>query len=399
MSSEPGGVLAEILARGPVRDLSSDRAWLDAMLEAEVALARCAAELGLMPQADADAIERTVDNLVLDVEGIGRAAALTGTPVLPLVEQLRAAVGDDGVARSVHLGATSQDIVDTASMLVAHRSLAAVVADLAGASAAAASLAHAHRATPIIGRTLLQQAVPTTFGLKAAGWMTSLDRAIDGLVAVRAEALAVQLGGAAGTLAPYQGVGRRLVVAFAAELGLLAPILPWHTDRTRIGQVAGAVGVAAGAVAKVARDVILLAQSEVGEVAEGVAGRGGSSSLPDKHNPIAAVSALASAQRVPGGVSTLLASMAHEHERAAGSWHAEWLPFRDILAATGSASAWLRDSLEHLEVRPAVMLRNLENSGAHPAEGRDTARDPGPAVGEAEALVEDALRAHDERSS
>lgn len=398
MSSDANGVLSEILARGPVRDLSSGGAWLDAMLETEVALARCAAGLGLMPPAHAEAIERAVRTLVLDVEGLARDAALTGTPVLPLVEQIRAAVADAEVARSVHFGATSQDIVDTASMLVAHRSLAGVIEDLAGAATAAANLARAHRATPIIGRTLLQQAVPTTFGLKAAGWMTGLDRAIDGLVAVRAEALAVQLGGGAGTLAPYQGDGRRLVVALAAELGLRAPIIPWHSDRTRIGQVAGAVGVAAGAVAKIARDVILLAQTEVGEVAEGVAGRGGSSAFPDKHNPIAAVSALASARRVPGGVSTLLSVMDHEHERAAGSWHAEWLPLLDILVAAGSAGAWLRDSLEHLDVRPEVMRRNLEMARARAGVG-DAARDPAAAVGEAEALVGDALRAHDERSS
>ena len=376
-----------MLARGRVRTLASDIAWLTAMVEVEIALARSGANVGLIPTDHADAIERVGRELVLDVEAIGQESAATGTPIVPLVSRIRAAVGEP-VAASVHRGATSQDIVDSATMLIADRSLSAIIDDLRAASDAAARLARDHRTTPIAGRTLLQHAVPTTFGLKAAGWMVGLDRAIRGLTDVQALGLAVQLGGAAGTLAPFEGRGRQMVVQLANELGLRAPVTPWHTERSRIGELAGALGVAAGTVMKPARDVVLLAQTEVGEVAEGVAGRGGSSTLPQKHNPIAAVSAIASAQRVPGLVSTLLASMAHEHERAAGNWHAEWIPLRDVLVAVGSAGAWLRDCLEHLEVRPAAMGRNLAADGG--------LLDPSGSLGEAPLLVDDALRAHDD---
>lgn len=361
-TSDPGDLLSELLARGPVRTLSSEFAWLRAMVEVEVALARSAAVAGLIPSEHAQAIERAGEGLALDVEAIGREAADTGTPILPLVRRIRAAVGAE-VAPSVHRGATSQDIVDTATMLIAYRSLAAIVEDLRGASDAAARLARDHRSTPIAGRTLLQQAVPTTFGLKAAGWMSGLDRAVRGLTDVGSRSLTVQLGGAAGTLATFEGQGRHLAQLLAQELALQAPVLPWHAERTRIGELAGALGVAAGAVTKPARDVVLLAQTEVGEVAEGVPGRGGSSTVPQKHNPIAAVAAIASAQPVPGLVASLLGSMAHEHERAAGSWHAEWIPLRHLLVAVGSAAAWLRDCLEHLVVRPEAMQRNLAATG------------------------------------
>jgi 3-carboxy-cis,cis-muconate cycloisomerase len=361
-TSEPGGSLSEVLARGRVRALTGDVAWLTAMVEVEIALARSAAKLGLIPLDHATAIERAGRALVLDPDAIGQASAATGTPVVPLVDRIRAAVGDPAAA-SVHRGATSQDIVDTATMLIADRAIDTIVDDLRAASDAAAGLAREHRTTPIAGRTLLQHAVPTTFGLKAAGWMVGLDRAIRGLADARVRQLAVQLGGAAGTLAPFEGQGRRMVIELAGELGLPAPVVPWHTERSRIGELAGVLGVAGGTVMKPARDIVLLAQTEVAEVAEGAPGRGGSSTLPQKHNPIAAVSAIASAQRVPGLVATLLASMAHEHERAAGYWHAEWLPMRDLLVAVGSAAAWLRDCLEHLEIRPAAMERNLAADG------------------------------------
>jgi 3-carboxy-cis,cis-muconate cycloisomerase len=379
-SSDSADPVTDLLGRGGVRGLVGDRAWLAAMVEVEVALARTSASLGIVSASDAAAIEDAARRLEIDVDEIAAETWATGTPVVPLVGRLRAAVGD-AVAPSVHRGATSQDIVDTASMLVVARAVPVIVADLRGASDAAAGLARAHRSTPIAGRTLLQQAVPTTFGLKAAGWMSGLDRAIVALETVTADGLAVQLGGAAGTLAGFEGTGRRLVSALAGELGLRTPVLPWHTDRTRIGALAGALGLAAGAIGKPARDVILLAQTEVGEVAEGVAGRGGSSAMPHKRNPVAAVAASSAAMRVPGLVSTLLAAMPQEHERAAGAWQAEWVPVRESLLTVGSAAAWLRDCLEHLEVRPEAMRSNL---------GVDAAPD----LGEAAALVDAALRAH-----
>jgi 3-carboxy-cis,cis-muconate cycloisomerase len=369
----------------------SDRAWLDALLTVEGALARAQARVGLIPAADAEAIASACETADLDIAAIGREAAESGTPVLPLVRRLRELVGNP-LARSVHHGATSQDILDTASMLVGHRALGVIVGDVAAASDATAGLAREHRNTPIAGRTLLQQALPTTFGLKAAGWMIGLDEAITGLARVRRERLAVQLGGPVGTLAGFGNKGPALVTAFAEELGLAEPVLPWHTQRNRIAELASALGLAAGAVAKPARDIVLLAQTEVGEVREGVPGRGGSSAMPHKNNPIAAVSALAGAQQAPGLVATILALMAHEHERAAGSWHAEWLPLRELLRTVGSAAAWLGDSLSHLEVDAAAMAANLER-------GAEALRAKPGDLEAACALVDRALAAHDAATS
>ena len=275
-----------MLARGPVVALASESAWLAAMVEVEVALAYAAARVGLIPAEHAESIGRACRGLTVDVAAITEEAGLSGTPVLPLVHRIRAVV-DPPAADSVHPGATSQDILDTATMLVASRSLAVIDEGLRAASGAAARLARAHRGTPIAGRTLLQQALPTTFGLKAAGWMMGLDRAANDLTEVRATQLSVQLGGAAGTLASFRGEGRRVAQELAGQLGLRPAILPWHTERSRMGRLAGTLGIAAGVLMKPARDVILLSQSEVGEVSEGVSGRGASSALPHKRNPIA----------------------------------------------------------------------------------------------------------------
>jgi 3-carboxy-cis,cis-muconate cycloisomerase len=251
--------------------------------------------------------------------------------------------------------------MDTAALLIARRALDLVIADLEGAAHATATLAERHRDTLMAGRTLLQQAAPTTFGLKAAGWLSGLDYALARLADVRRHRLAVQLGGAAGTLAYLGDAGVAVVGYLAEELGLAAPALPWHTARGRIVELAGALGEAASAAAKVARDITLLAQTEVGEVREGQPG--GSSTLPQKQNPIAAVSVLACAARAPGLVATLLAAAVQEHERAAGAWHAEWAPLRDLLVAVGSAAAWLRDGLAHLEVDAARMRANVDAGG------------------------------------
>ncbi len=358
LSSERGGLFSAVLEHGRVRQVTGDSAWLAALIEVEVALGRASATAGFIPPAHAEAIERAGSLLAPDIAELGLEAATTGTPVVELVSLLRQAVGED-VAASVHRGATSQDIMDTAAMLIASRALIVIVDDLETAGDAAARLATEHRTTVISGRTLLQRAAPTTFGLKAAGWLAGLDRAAELLAHIRQRRLAVQLGGATGTLAAFDGKGRVIADELAARLHLASPELPWHTERSRIGELASALGVAAGVAAKVARDVVLLAQSEVAEVVEGRPGQGGSSAMPHKRNPIAAISALASAQRAPGLVATLLGSMAHEHERAAGPWHAEWLPMRDLLVATGSASAWLGECLDGLVVRPAAIAANL----------------------------------------
>jgi 3-carboxy-cis,cis-muconate cycloisomerase len=364
-NSDPasGGLFDGVLARGGVRDEVNDRAWLQAMLDVEAALARAQSTVGLLDPSVAESITRACRAEEFDVAAIGRDAAESGNPVVPLVRALRAAVDDPAAAGFVHRGATSQDILDTAAMLVAHRALGPLLDDLVAAADAAATMATGHRDTLMAGRTLLQHALPITFGFKAAGWTIALDEAADRLDAVRRTRLAAQLGGAAGTLSSLGEDGLSVLRAFAEDLGLAEPPIAWHANRTRIGELAGALGVAAGTIGKVARDVVLMAQTEVAEVREGVPGRGGSSTLPHKRNPVAAAAATAGAEQAPGLVTTLLAAMIQEHERAAGSWHAEWKPLAGLLATVGSAAAWIRDCLEHLEIDAERMRANLDLTG------------------------------------
>jgi 3-carboxy-cis,cis-muconate cycloisomerase len=223
----------------------------------------------------------------------------------------------------------------------------------------------------MIGRTLLQQAVPVTFGLVAAGWLTGLDDAREAVARVRAGRLAVQFGGAAGTLASLDGAGLRVAGLLADELGLALPVLPWHTDRLRVLDVAGAAAGASAILGKAARDITLLAQSEVAEVREGDGAgpggaRGGSSAMPHKRNPVGAVALLGCTRQVPGLLATLAAAAEHEHQRAAGAWHAEWQPFSDLLRLAGSAASWGAELLAGLEVDPARMRRNLDDARGLP---------------------------------
>jgi 3-carboxy-cis,cis-muconate cycloisomerase len=316
----------------------SDTAWLQAMLDVEHALGGPA-----------------LDARTLDISELGRAGGEHASPVVPLAQRFK----------DTHAGATSQDVIDTAMMLVSARGLRPLLDDAAAAADAAARLARAHRTTPVMGRTLLQDAAPTSIGLKAAGWMTAIDEATAEL---RTVPLAVQIGGPVGTRQPA-AAGR-----VASLLGLAEPVIPWHTDRVRPARLACALGLLSGALSKVARDVTL---SDA--VREGVPGRGGSSAIPHKRNPVASVSVLACAKRVPGLVATMLAAMEQEDERAAGAWQAEWGTLTDLLRLTGSACAWARDLLEHLEVDAAAAARGA---------GSD------PDLGAAAELVDRALEAH-----
>jgi 3-carboxy-cis,cis-muconate cycloisomerase len=361
--ASPAGLFDGVLARGDVRQEVGDTAWLQAMLDVEAALARAQSRAGLFDAAEAETIALACRADAFDIDRLGREAAESGNPVVPLVRALTAAIEDPAAAGQVHRGATSQDVLDTAAMLVALRALDPLIRDLDAAASVAASFARDRRDTLMAGRTLLQQALPITFGLKAAGWLVGLDEATARLDVVRNTRLAVQLGGGAGTLASLGDRGIMVMSGLAEDLGLAEPTLSWHTDRTRIGELSGSLGVAAGVIGKIARDLTLMAQTEVGEVREGVPGRGGSSTLPHKRNPIAAVCAIACADRAPALVATLLASMVQEHERGAGGWHAEWKPFADLLETVGSASAWVRESLEHLEIDPARMRANLDLTG------------------------------------
>jgi 3-carboxy-cis,cis-muconate cycloisomerase len=344
----PERVLAEL----------SDRAFVQAMLDAERALARAEAAVGAIPVSAADEIARACDAALYDADRIAVEARSAGNPAEPLVRALRAQVGGEAAAH-VHLGATSQDIVDTASMLVARRVLPLLLEDIDAIAAACAALARTHRATPMAARTLQQQALPTTFGLKAAGWLVGVLEARRLVVAADGR-LAVQLGGAAGTLAALGEHGPAVVAGMAHELGLAEPTLPWHTDRARVAELGAALLAITNAIAKVAGDIVLLAQTEVAEVAEPLDGRGGSSTLPHKRNPVGSTLALANARRVEAHVSLLTGGGPHEHERAAGAWHAEWDGLEGALAACTGAADSMRGVLEGLAVRPGQMRRNLD---------------------------------------
>ncbi|MGY1615521.1 3-carboxy-cis,cis-muconate cycloisomerase [Geodermatophilus sp. SYSU D00691] len=359
------GLWSGTFARGGAAAAVSDEAWLRALLEVEAALARAAARTGLVPTTAADAVTAAcADPSRLDLAAVVARAADAGNPVPPLVKVLQAAVGErDAVA--VHVGATSQDVVDTALVLLARAAIAAIDADLAAAARSAAGLARDHADDPVMGRTLMQQALPTTFGLKAAGWLAGLDGARERLAEVVAS-LPVQYGGAVGTLAASKGSGTDVRARLAEELGLVATAAPWFTVRLPVADLAGALGAAAGVVATVAVDVVLLAQTEVAEAAEVAEGRGGSSAMPHKANPVAAISARACARRAPGLVATLLAAMEQEHERAAGAWHSEWPALTDLLTTVGSAASWLAESLAVLRVDADRMAATVA-AAAEPA--------------------------------
>jgi 3-carboxy-cis,cis-muconate cycloisomerase len=360
-----------------------DAALVKAMLEVEAALARAAAAAGLVSAESAAAVTDTARGLDLDLEDLGRRAALSGTPVIPLVQALISAVPDNA-RDAVHMGATSQDIIDTALQLVARRALGPLLGHLDEAAEHAAHLASAHRDTLAVARTLSQPALPTTFGLRAAGWLAGLDTAAAELDRVWNTRLAVQLGGAAGTMAAYGADGLRVAAQLAGELGLSEPCLPWHTERSRVLALGAALGGAVAACGKIATDVILLSQAEVGEVAE--AEPGSSSAMPHKRNPVLSVLVVAAARRAPGLVSTLLASGVHEQERATGSWHAEWPTLRELLRVAGGAAGRTAAVLAGLRVDPAAMRRNLDAAGPAvfsealtgrltPVLGRSAARD------------------------
>ena len=343
------GLFDATFARGAAASTVDDAAWFRALLAFETALARAAAGAGLVPAASADAVAAAcAEPGRLDLDRVVAQAGDAGNPVPPLVQVLRDAVGQEHAA-AVHVGATSQDVIDTALILLARSAIAAIDADLAAAAEAAAGLASRHRDDVVMGRTLMQQALPTTFGLKAAGWVAGLDGARIRLAEVVAS-LPVQYGGAVGTLAASSGAGVAVRAALAAELGLAVPPSAWHTVRLPIADLAGALGAAAGVVATVALDVVLMAQSEVAEVAEVAAGRGRSSAMTHKNNPVAAISARACARRAPGLVATLFAAMEQEHERAAGAWHTEWPTLTELLRTVGSAASWLAESLAVLQV-------------------------------------------------
>ncbi|MFJ3200201.1 3-carboxy-cis,cis-muconate cycloisomerase [Streptomyces sp. NPDC086989] len=379
------GLLSPVRAGTPAEEAVSDLAWLQAMLDAEAALARAQARLGTLPGAAAEAVTRAARAENLDLRALALAARETANPVVALVQALTRVVAEQdtqgtGAAEYVHRGSTSQDIFDTGAMLVAGRTLKLIRADLARTAEALALLAGEHRDTAMAGRTLALQAVPTTFGLKAAGWRQLVLDADRRLARVQEDGLPVSLGGAAGTLAGYLEYARidgakrspepgayldDLVGAFADETGLARPALPWHVLRTPIADLAAALAFTAGALGKIAIDVQNLARTEVAEVAEpAVAGRGSSSAMPHKRNPVLSTLLRSAALQVPVLATGLVQCLVSEDERSAGAWHAEWQLLRECLRLVGGAAHTAAELAAGLTARPERMRANLLLTGS-----------------------------------
>ncbi|WP_017908149.1 3-carboxy-cis,cis-muconate cycloisomerase [Xanthomonas sp. SHU 199] len=346
--------------------LFDDRARLQAMLDVEAALARAQARCGVIPADAAAPIAAACDAARYDLPALAAATALAGNPAIPLVKALTAqvAAADEDAARWVHWGATSQDIIDSGAVLQLRAALDRVETQLDALCTALAALAQRERDTGLPGRTLLQQAVPVTFGLKAAGWLDALQRSRRRLQALREDALVLQFGGAAGTLAALQSQGLAVAEALAEELRLPLPALPWHAARDRIGEIGAAFALLAGSLGKIGRDVALLMQSEVAEAFEpAAAGKGGSSAMPHKRNPVGCVVAIAAATRAPGLLATLFAALPQEHERAVGGWHAEWETLPELVRLSAGSLAQVRVLVEGLELDRARMAAHLDSHG------------------------------------
>jgi 3-carboxy-cis,cis-muconate cycloisomerase len=349
-------------------DVWSGAARVRGMLAFEAALARAEARAGVIPTAAAEAIAAACGRDDFDVTAIFHEAAESGTPVIPLVRQLTARVAGEG-RDYVHWGATSQDALDTALALAMGQAFDLLARDLMDVGESCARLADRHRRTVMVGRTLLQPAVPITFGLKAARWLALVTRQMRRLREVGERVAVVQLGGAAGTLAALGVAGQAVTAGLAEELGLGVPDLPWHAERDRVAEAAAVLGVLAGGMAKIATDLVLLAQGEVGEATDGTPGKGASSAMPQKRNPVDATLALAAARLAIGVVPVVLGAMAQEHERAAGAWQAEWEAVPAVFRHTAGAVAHVRASLRNLDVDAARMRANLDaTNGAIMAE-------------------------------
>jgi 3-carboxy-cis,cis-muconate cycloisomerase len=339
------------------------------MLDVEAALADAEADAGLISPEHATSIREAARAERYSCEAIAAQAASAGNAVIPLVRELTAHVEEKSkdAAGDVHRGATSQDIIDTALVLQLKHAVPVVQSTLDRAAAAAAALARRHAETPMLGRTWLQQASPITFGIKAAGWMDATERARMRIAVALSRALVVQFGGATGTLASLGTHASAVSAALGKRLELDVPPLAWHTQRDRLVELACALGVACGTLGKIARDVALLAQGEVREASEApVQGRGGSSSMPQKQNPVASAVAIAAAIRAPGLVSTMLSAMPQEHERGLGGWHAEWDVLPELVKITGGAARAMAHALESLVVNVDRMRENLEAANGLP---------------------------------
>jgi 3-carboxy-cis,cis-muconate cycloisomerase len=363
MSTSLSPLLAPMLSSAAMRAVCDDAAYLQHMLDFEAALARAAAAIGVIPKSAAGPIGDACNAESFDLAALAEAATRSGNLAIPLVKTLTAAVAktDADAARYVHWGATSQDVIDTATMLSLRAAIDALLPDLDRAIAGFAGLARKHRDTPMVARTWLQHALPMPFGLKLAEYAAALHRSRTRLQRLRREALALQFGGAAGTLAALGDQGWRVAEQLAEELKLPVPDAPWHTHRDRIAEAASVLAILAGTCGKIARDIQLLMQTDVAEAFEPAGeGRGGSSTMPHKRNPVAAATALAAATMAPNLAATIFAAQVQDHERSAGPWHAEWPVLPMLQLVTSGALAAIVDIAEGLEVDAARMRLNLD---------------------------------------
>ena len=379
-----------------MRAVFSDRARIARMLDFEAALARAEAGVGVIPMPAAVAIARECNPDRFDSDALAKAARDAGNLAIPLVAALtrNVAAANGEAAGYVHWGATSQDVIDTGLVLQLRDALTLIDADLARLTQALATQTRRHATTVLAGRTWLQQALPTTLGVKFAAIVSALDRHGERLAAARTSALVVQFGGAAGTLAALNDRGLEVMQALGAELGLGVPDIPWHTTRDRLCDVAATLGMLTATLAKLARDISLLAQTEVAEAFEPAApGRGGSSTMPQKRNPVGASIALAAGVRVPPLVATMLAAAVQEHERGLGNWPSEWETLPQIALVVAGALDAMASVVAGLDLDAERMRANLDATrGQIFAEAVQMALAPALGRGAAHSLVARACR-------
>ena len=364
MTQRPGNQLfdAYFTARD-MREVFCDQGRVQAMLDFEAALARAEARVGLIPSSAVAPIAAACDAGLYDFAALGEAIATAGNSAIPLVKALgkQIASSDAEAERYVHLGATSQDVMDSGLVLQLRQALALIESELAQLADSLAVQAQRFATTPLAGRTWLQHATPVTLGMKIAGWLGAVTRSRQRLQQLEPRLLVLQFGGASGTLAALGEQALPIAEALAEELQLTLPEQPWHTQRDRIVEFAAVLGLIAGSLGKFGRDISLLMQTEAAEVFEPAApGKGGSSTMPHKRNPVGAAVLIGAAARVPGLVSTLFSAMPQEHERSLGLWHAEWETLPEICCLVSGSLQQARLLAEGLEVDAARMARNLE---------------------------------------
>lgn len=358
----PTYLLGHLFTTEEMRAIFSDQRRIQAMLDFESALARALGRVGVIPKAAAATIQSKCDAKLFTMEALAQEAALAGNLAIPMVKQLTSFVtkADEKAGGFVHWGATSQDAIDTGTVLQLRGALDLMDQALEKLCDAIARICETHKSTLMVGRTWLQQGPPVTLGLKAAGWLAAVERHRERLGEIRKRALVLQFGGAVGTLAALGDRGPAVAAALAEELKLALPSLPWHAHRDRFAEVATTMGLLVGSLGKIARDISLMAQTEVSEAAEPDApGRGGSSTMPQKRNPVGSAVVLAAAIRVPALVSVMLTSMVQEHERGLGGWHAEWETLPEICTLAAGALAHLTQVVGGLEINPSKMNANL----------------------------------------